>query len=158
MNIIAVNEMMLSLMVWINAVTGFTIPEIPHIRTATFSEMKHITYDCDYIREINKTVCNTDNIGELTLALYLPNEKTILLYEDWNKYKKVDQSILLHELIHHMQHENNYDKDMKFCGMPALEAQAYEMQNEWLKKYEMTLQKDLSISPSFLFVITQCEN
>ena len=149
-------ELLLSLMIWISVITGFTVPEIPHIKKVTLSELRYITFGCDHIQEINKAVCTTKNPDELTLALYMPEKETILLYNGWDKDKKADQSILLHELVHHMQYANDYDKDMAFCGSPALEAQAYELQTKWLEKYGMTLQKDLGIGPLFVHLLTQC--
>ena len=143
-------------MIWISAVTGFSVPEIPHIKSATFAEMKHISYDCDNVVPATKKVCADTSVGYKTLALYIESSETIYISNDFWWPSKKDQSILLHELVHHMQFANNYQKTTESCGRPDLEAQAYSVQSEWLKTHGMSLEKDIGIGPLYLYIITTC--
>jgi len=143
-------------MIWISAVTGFSVPEIPHIKSATFAEMKHLSYDCDNIISSNKDVCKDTSVGGKTLALYMESSETIYLSNDFSWTSKKDQSILLHELVHHMQFANNYQKTTESCKRSVLEAQAYSVQSEWLKTYGMSLEKDIGLGPLYLYIITTC--
>ena len=143
-------------MIWISAVTGFSVPEIPHIKSATFAEMKHISYDCDNVVPATKKVCADTSVGYKTLALYIESSETIYISNDFWWPSKKDQSILLHELVHHMQFANNYQKTTESCKRSVLEAQAYSVQSEWLKTHGMSLEKDIGIGPLYLYIITTC--
>ena len=65
-------------MIWISGVTGFSVPEIPHIKFATFAEMKYISYDCDNVVPATKKVCADTSVGYKTLALYIESSETII--------------------------------------------------------------------------------
>jgi hypothetical protein len=62
-------------------------------------------------------------------ALYSKNERLIFLASTWKKDDILDQSILVHELVHHLQMENHIQ--LECWG--RYEARAYELQIQWLR-------------------------
>jgi hypothetical protein len=62
-------------------------------------------------------------------AFYSKSEHSIYLADVCNKDDLVDQSILVHELVHHLQIEDN----IQFPCWGRYEAQAYELQIQWLR-------------------------
>jgi hypothetical protein len=62
-------------------------------------------------------------------ALYSKNEHLIFLTNTWRKDDVLDQSILVYELVHHLQMENKIQ--LECWG--RYEAQAYELQIRWLR-------------------------
>jgi len=50
------------------------------------------------------------------------------LADNWNKIDLIDQSILVHELVHHLQLEDH----IQFACWGRYEVQAYELQIQWL--------------------------
>ncbi len=66
--------------------------------------------------------------GRQVIAVYDRRSATVYLPEDWDGSDLVDRSVLLHELVHHVQAVNR---------VPAVcaaqwEPQAYELQARWL--------------------------
>ena len=63
-------------------------------------------------------------------ALYSREEGTIYLPNDWHSDNLRNRSALLHELVHHVQREN----DVQAPCTAALERQAYDLQVKWLRE------------------------
>ena len=72
-------------------------------------------------------------IGNQTRGLYDPTTATITLVQPWDKKDRHDQSVLLHELVHHRQANLHY-----YC-IAAQEMAAYTLQKEWLAEQGLTL-------------------
>jgi hypothetical protein len=67
-------------------------------------------------------------------AFYQPATATIYLPQDWNAAGLRDESVLVHELVHHLQAANKVR-----VGCPAaLERQAYALQIDWLREQGIT--------------------
>ena len=62
-------------------------------------------------------------------AFYSKDEHLVYLADNWNKNDLVDQSILVHELVHHLQSKDH----IQFACWGRYEAQAYELQIQWLQ-------------------------
>jgi uncharacterized protein DUF6647 len=62
-------------------------------------------------------------------ALYSKSERLIFLASTWKRDDVLDQSILVHELVHHLQMENHIQ--LECWG--RYEAQAYKLQIQWLR-------------------------
>lgn len=63
-------------------------------------------------------------------AFYQPFTATIYLPKTWRVGDLRDRSVLLHELVHHLQTANH----IKASCMGALERQAYDLQFKWLRE------------------------
>jgi hypothetical protein len=104
-------------MSWIIQQTGWPAADIPSIKTTSFAhlrELSGLSSDAEWIRPA---------------AFYSKSEHLIYLADSWNKDDLVDQSILVHELVHHLQIEDH----IQFACWGRYEAQAYELQIQWLR-------------------------
>jgi hypothetical protein len=102
---------------WIIQQTGWPAADVPPIRVTSFAhlrELSGLSSDEEWIRPA---------------AFYSKSEHLIYLADSWNKDDLVDQSILVHELVHHLQMED----DIQFACWGRYEAQAYELQIQWLR-------------------------
>jgi hypothetical protein len=102
---------------WIIRQTGWPAAGIPPIKITSFAhlrELSGLSSDADWIRPA---------------AFYSKSGHSIYLADGWNKDDLVDQSILVHELVHHLQIEDN----IQFPCWGRYEAQAYELQVQWLR-------------------------
>lgn len=97
-------------------VTGIPIPhKFPRIAFGSDS----------YIR---KTLGNPAEYKDsVIIAVYTENEKRILLNNKWREFNVEDQSVLAHELVHHMQNEAGILDE-------TCEAAAYTAQFAYLRK------------------------
>ena len=148
-------ELMMSLMLWISTVTGWAIPEPPMVKYIdNGKEFFLLSNDCDV--KPDQQVCIDYDDNSNILGLYNHNTKTIYLNKDFWIASTKDQSILLHELVHHMQ----YSKDFKHYTMLCkglIEKEAYDLQEKWLEERGLTLANTIEIGPLFRHVLTQCD-
>ena len=108
------------LIAWIVGRTGWANQDPPSIRFVTPSQLLKIYH-----------VGDEDVLNDVGLkALYLIGTHTVYLPENWNQNDLLDRSVLLHELVHHLQQLNN----VKAACLAAREPQAYDLQIEWLRE------------------------
>jgi hypothetical protein len=86
------------------------------------------------------------------IALYDFSRRTIFLSANWTGTSPADQSILVHEMVHHVQ---NMAK-MKFECPMAREQLAYRIQNRWLARFGMDLESVFQIDPFTVLVNSAC--
>ena len=149
-------EVIMTLMLWISTTTGWAIPEPPTITyIESGQEMFMISNDC--YNKPDQFICSTYN-PETTkiLGLYNNETRTVILNKDFWRASVKDQSILLHELIHHMQYSNNWDQYRKKCK-GDIEKEAYDLQEKWLEQRGLTLGKTIDLGPLMRHVLTQCD-
>ena len=102
---------------WIIQQTGWPTADIPPVKITSFAhlrELSGLSSDAEWIRPA---------------AFYSKSQHLIYLADSWNKDDLVDQSILVHELVHHLQIEDH----IQFACWGRYEAQAYELQVQWLR-------------------------
>ena len=155
-----------ALMLWISAETGWPIPEHPSFLYLTNHELRAYAYGCDDdpIPEASKDICAARKDWDIDdwekikapLALYNHREQIVVLNKTFNIDSIHDQSVLLHELVHHMQNHIGVNLDTVGCK-GDLEKEAYELQNKWLKeKYNLSVFDVIAINELFLMIITSC--
>lgn len=88
----------------------------------------------------------------VTVSVYDDATKTIYLPEDWTGDTPADLSILVHEMVHHLQ---NVGK-LKFECPQEREQLAYKAQEQWLGLFGRDLLRDFEIDPFTLLVSTKC--
>jgi hypothetical protein len=87
-----------------------------------------------------------------TVAIYEDSEKTIYLTEDWRGDSAADISVVVHEMVHHLQNI----AQMRFECTRAREATAYEAQERWLQQHGRSLRADFDIDPFTVLVHAMC--
>ena len=149
-------ELIMSLMLWISTQTGWAVPEPPKIE---YIESPHkmfiIANGCDIKPE--EPICKTYNseVSEV-LGLYNNITGTILLNKDFWQNGTKDQSVLLHELVHHMQYSRDREHYTKLCR-GSIEKEAFGLQKKWLAERKLNLLDIVGIGPLYLHVLTQCD-
>jgi hypothetical protein len=125
-----------TLLAWIAAKTGLAAPEPPRIAFVPENQMRHL-FDAAAGPDQQPQADVPANQGaggahrtSSVLAFYLHATATVYLPETWRTGGLRDQSILLHELVHHVERLN---KVVAACPA-ALERQAYGLQATWLRE------------------------
>ena len=149
-------ELVMSLMLWISIQTGWTVPEPPTITyIESGQELFMLSHNCK--NKPDQPVCTTYNPEtSKVLGLYNNETKTVLLNKDFWIASVRDQSILLHELVHHMQYSRNWGHYRKKCR-GDIEKEAYNLQENWLEIRGLTLAKTIDLGPLMRHVLTQCD-
>jgi hypothetical protein len=86
------------------------------------------------------------------VAVYNDATRTIFLPESWSGKTAAEKSILVHEMVHHVQNLAG----LRFECPAAREKTAYEAQSEWLKREGLDLEKEFEIDMLTLIVSSAC--
>lgn len=97
-----------------------------------------------------------ENDGRLAqrevVALYDNRMRTILLPDDWDGTSPADQSVLVHEMVHHLQ---NLGK-LNFDCPQAREKLAYLAQDKWLERFGLSLEKEFDVDMFTVLISSAC--
>jgi len=85
-------------------------------------------------------------------AIYDAPGGTVYLSEGWRADSPVDVSILVHELVHHLQRDAGLD----YACPAAREKPAYEAQERWLSLFETSLVEAFELDAMTLLLRTRC--
>ena len=86
------------------------------------------------------------------VAVYDTPRRTIYLAEGWSGKTPAEVSVLVHEMVHHLQNLSG----SKYECMQEREALAYKAQDMWLRLFGEDLEKTFEINPMALLVRTRC--
>ncbi|MBR0830718.1 hypothetical protein JQ596_34945 [Bradyrhizobium manausense] len=86
------------------------------------------------------------------VALYDNKSKTILLSEDWTGTSPADQSVLVHEMVHHLQNVAG----LKFECPRAREKMAYLAQAKWLERFDLSLEHEFDVDMFTVVISSAC--
>jgi hypothetical protein len=86
------------------------------------------------------------------IALYGIKERTIYLTKGWQGRTPAELSVLVHELVHHLQSSAG----LKYPCPQEREKLAYEAQDKWLHLFGVSLESEFQIDRLTLLVTTSC--
>lgn len=85
-------------------------------------------------------------------AIYDDAANVIYLPEGWSASSSADVSMLVHELVHHVQNVNA----LRYTCAGEREKPAYQAQARWLELFGKTLADEFGLDPMTLLVRTNC--
>jgi hypothetical protein len=97
-------------------------------------------------------VWQDENVGVDIQAFYVDRQQTIFLSDDWNPKKPKDVSVLIHEMVHHLQ---NLDKQAFPCPADR-ERLAYKAQALWLVLFQTSFDVEFEIDELTVKLRTRC--
>ena len=149
------NELVITLMLYIMSVTAWEVPPPPRITyVESKKEMFLLSNDC--YANPNTYICESHNDSSYSiLALYNHQTKTVILHKHFSINSIKDQSILLHELVHHFQYYWDATKYKKMCS-GHVEREAYDIHRKWLEEKGHNLFATINMNDLTLSLITSC--
>jgi len=129
------------------------IKEHPAIMFTTKTELATMR-EKDRVSSQGFTQVETSNepTQRRVVALYDNKLRTIFLTDDWLEQLPADQSILVHEMVHHFQNA----AELKFeCPMQR-EKLAYLAQDKWLSRFGMSLEKEFELDMFTILISSAC--
>lgn len=93
-----------------------------------------------------------DRKNRQAVAIYDQTTGTIFLTEGWSGKTPADLSVLVHEMVHHMQSVNK----MPYACPAAREELAYAAQDKWLNMFGQNLFDEFNLDAFTLKVSTSC--
>jgi hypothetical protein len=91
-------------------------------------------------------------VGHDVFGIYDDRGRTIYLHEDWTGATPAQVSVLVHEMVHHLQNVAG----AKFTCPQEREKDAYRAQRAWLALYGRTLEQEFGLDPMTVLVRTNC--
>ena len=90
--------------------------------------------------------------GREVIAFYDDATRTIYLSDSWNARKPADLSVLVHEMVHHLQNVG----DLRYPCPASREKIAYAAQDAWLSLFDKTLMDEFALDSFTLKLTTEC--
>ena len=143
-------ELLNAIVLWISI--NLAVPAVydhPHIEYAPPAKMIAMR-----LRGLPTTAQETLLPSQIpdVVAIYDDEKRTIFLPEGWTGKTPAELSVLVHEMVHHLQ---NVNKE-KFECPAAREKPAYLAQDKWLKQFDQTLEQDFEVDLFTIVVKSAC--
>ena len=142
--------LMTAIVVWLSANSfipaNFNQPRIEYAPPARIVEMR--------LHGTHSAVQSTNIVGKIpnVVAVYDDEGRTIYLPEGWTGTTPAELSVLVHEMVQHLQNVNG----QKFECPEAREKPAYLAQDQWLKQFGHDLENDFSVDIFTIVVKSAC--
>lgn len=136
------NVLMIVITAWLAA--HFNLPvinKLPDVKFATAQEMAKLRYGA----------LASDNQRQL-VAIYDDRAGTIYLPDGWTGATPAEMSVLVHEMVHHVQNLAG----LEYQCPGAREALAYAAQEKWLALFGKSLRSEFEIDALTLKLTTTC--
>lgn len=88
------------------------------------------------------------------VAIYDDASRTIYLPDSWTGATVAEQSIVVHEMVHHLQNLAG----QKFACGGAREKEAYLAQDQWLKRHGLELEEEFDVDMFTIVALSACTN
>jgi hypothetical protein len=88
------------------------------------------------------------------VSLYSNESKTIYLKDGWTGKTPAELSILVHEMVHHLQNVGQ----LKFVCSEEREELAYKAQDSWLHLFGRDLEREFQMDTFSILVKSKCFN
>lgn len=142
-------QLLKALIAWASAETGLpSTNHLPRVVLVTREDLETLRYA---LAAPGSQVESLDQSDEV-MSFYNTIERKILLQVGWSGRTPAESSILVHEMVHHLQTEAG----IKFDCPEEREALAYEAQQKWLGKFGTSLAQEFGIDKLTLLVRTHC--
>jgi len=152
------NALLTAIVLWLSA--NFDLPatyEHPKVEFVPAVEIAFLHYGAfttEKRREVlaqYRSNISLDKRREV-VAVYIDVMETIFLPEGWTGNTPAELSVLVHEMVHHLQ---NLARQRFECPQ-AREALAYAAQERWLGLFGRNLLEDFEIDRTTLLISTRC--
>lgn len=150
-------DLMRKIVDWLSATFGLPpIYDYPRIELASNARLASIRSQQPHTGNATETsipnsaaaVTQPQNI----VALYEDSTKTIYLSDGWTGAGPADTSVLVHEMVHHLQNAGG----LFFECPPAREKLAYQAQEQWLRRFGHDLESTFGVDRLTILVRSAC--
>ena len=150
----AAGDLLDEIVIWLSS--NFDLPAIkdrPAIELVSKTELATMhAEDQAHWQGLTQAEGTDQSTQRQVVALYNIKSKTILLPDDWIGKSPVDQSVLVHEMVHHLQNMAEF----KFECPMAREKLAYLAQDKWLGRFGMILEKEFDVDMFTVLISSAC--
>jgi hypothetical protein len=145
--------LLVTLALWLSA--NFDLPanlEPPRIEFAAPTTITALRYGALVNQRMQTTIQPSGSRGKDVVSVYEDATRTIYLPTGWSGQTPAELSILVHEMVHHLQNVGKF----KFACPQERERVAYSAQDQWLRMFGRNLESDFELDPFTLLVKSNC--
>jgi hypothetical protein len=152
------DALLTAIVIWISANHGLPATfDHPRIERVPSIEMAGLRYKglLSALQRTSTVIQEQESSFEKrrdVVALYNDQTKTIYLSDKWAGSTPAELSVLVHEMVHHLQNEAGTTYE---CPVER-EKLAYEVQDNWLHLFGRNLEGEFEINGLALLVSTSC--
>ena len=152
------DALLTAIVIWISANYGLPASlNHPRIERVASVEMAGLRYKGLLSALQRKTIALQEQESSFekrrdVVALYNDETRTIYLSDKWAGATPAELSVLVHEMVHHLQNEAGISYE---CPAER-EKLAYEAQDNWLRLFGRNLEQEFEINGLALLVSTSC--
>jgi hypothetical protein len=154
----AMQNLLTVLVTWLSVSFGLpAIYEHPRIEIVPPAKMADVRYSRLDVTRPDRVAIDAGRlalpeIGHDVFAIYDDQSRTIYLPEHWTGKTPGEVSVLVHELVHHLQNVGG----LKYNCAEAREKPAYRAQAGWLELFGKNLADEFELDPMTVLVRTNC--
>jgi len=146
-----------ALITWLSANYGLPANyDLPTVRFATPMEIASIRYSAFGLQRNDGGIAAYNSLPadqrQSIVSVYEDNARTIVLPVGWQGRTPAELSILIHEMVHHLQNISG----LTYACSQQREALAYEAQEKWLGLFGKSLASEFEIDGMTLLAKTKC--
>ena len=134
--------LLIAIVTWLSINFGlppdYDLPNVVYMPNAELSGIRYGGVAAEKRREV--------------VALYEDDTQTILLPDGWTGRSPAELSVVVHELVHHLQNRAG----LRFECETAREELAYAAQEAWLQLFGRDLESEFGLDPMTLKLSTRC--
>jgi len=141
-----------SVSAWITQNFGLPAADAPAIEIASPSRIAALRYRDLLLPNNNNSTEPLLGAGRSVVAVYDSSRQVIYLPEGWTGASPAEQSVLVHEMVHHIQQRAG----LRFNCPEQREKLAYEAQELWLAQFGTSLEQEFELDPFTRLVLVNC--
>jgi len=145
------NTLLSILVFWLSA--NFGLPanyDHPRVAFVSPSEMVSIQYRGLAMVQPEGALFRPN--ARTVVSLYDTRTRTIYLRKGWTGATAAELSMLVHEMVHHLQMRAG----LRYACPEEREKLAYEAQDRWLRLFGGSLEREFETDPFTLLSVTNC--
>lgn len=151
------NALLTEVVAWLSARLGlpaiYDHPKVEIVSRAKLAALRYRGILADGARNVSNlaAAAQSDRRREV-VAVYDDKSRTIFLSDGWTGTGPVEISVLVHEMVHHLQNVGR----LQFDCPAAREKPAYLAQDQWLARYGLNLETEFDVDKLTLIVTSAC--
>ena len=124
----------------------------PNIKIVSSETIASLRYGSFLSNIASERAAQIKSIARETVAIYVDSERAIYLSDRWTDGETSYLSVLVHEMVHHMQNLGG----LKYVCSQEREKLAYMAQEQWLRLFGHSLEQDFALDAFSLLPKTRC--
>jgi hypothetical protein len=150
--------LLIVIVTWLSINFGLpAVPEHPHVEFVSAARMAEVRYSRLASGQPDRAAAEAGRsapaeLGKDVHAIYDDRSRTIYLPEGWTGATPAEVSVLVHELVHHLQNVAG----VKYDCPGAREKPAYRAQARWLELFGKNLADEFELDAMTILVRTNC--